>query len=95
MLTSDVCIGYPCFLHLVETPYILACDASSRAFGVTLYQKQNGVERPIFFSTKATSKYEAKYSATNLELACLVWVLTIHDSLLRIAPFRIRVDNVA
>lgn len=56
-------------------PFVLHVDGSRKGFGAALYQKQDGRLRPILFLSKALTKSETRYWATELETGALVWAL--------------------
>ena len=49
----------------VKEPFILYADASLTAMGAVLVQVQDGKERAIYYASKALSKAQTKFSATN------------------------------
>jgi hypothetical protein len=62
-------LAYPNF----ELPFILTTDASKVAVAVILSQVQDGVERPIAYSSRQLNKAEQAYSATEAEMLAFVW----------------------
>ena len=65
-------LAYPDF----TLPFLLKTDASKKGLGAILYQKQDGVLRPICFASRALKPSEANYPAHKLEFLCLVWSVT-------------------
>ena len=64
ILGTEPLLIYPDFTQ----PFIVACDASTKALGATLSQMYNGEERPIAYCSRQLNSAETKYSVTELEL---------------------------
>jgi hypothetical protein len=60
---------YPDFTQ----PFIVACDASTKAIGAVLSQLKNGEERPIAYCSRQLNPAESKYSVTELELLAFIF----------------------
>ena len=60
---------YPDFTQ----PFIVACDASTKAVGAVLSQLNDGEENPIACCSRQLSLAESKYSVTALELLGLIF----------------------
>jgi hypothetical protein len=73
--------------------FILKTDASSLGFGATLAQMMEGVERPIAYASKRTSKTEANYGSSQLEIAAVCWGIEHFRHYLIGAPFRLITDH--
>jgi hypothetical protein len=64
ILSTEPLLIYPEF----SQPFIVACDASTKAVGAVLSQMRNGEERPIAYCSRQLNSAESKYSVTELEL---------------------------
>ena len=75
-------------------PYELHTDASAAGLGAALYQKQNGVLRPVAYASRSLSVSESRYPAHKLEFLALKWATCdkFHDFLYG-AKFRVITDN--
>ena len=60
---------YPDF----SQPFIVACDASTKAIGAVLSQLQNGQERPVAYCSRQLNPTETRYSVTELELLAFLF----------------------
>ena len=60
---------YPDFTQ----PFIVACDASTKAIGAVLSQLRDREERPIAYCSRQLNSAETKYSVTELELLALIF----------------------
>jgi hypothetical protein len=93
ILTSEPILGYPRFDDLEQNQFKVICDARRHGFGACLKQRQpDGTEKILEY---ATSKHEKLGGATDLELGCLVQAIRWFESLMRLAPFVVRVDHLA
>jgi hypothetical protein len=54
-------------------PFVVACDASTKAVGAMLSQRRNGEERPIAYTSRQLNPAESKYSVTELELLAFLF----------------------
>jgi hypothetical protein len=70
ILSTEPLLIYPDF----SQPFIVACDASTKAVGAVLSQMRNGEERPIAYCSRQLNSAESKYSVTELELLALIFV---------------------
>ena len=69
ILSTEPLLIYPDFTQ----PFIVACDASTKAVGAVLSQMRNGEERPIAYCSRQLNSAETKYSVTELELLALIF----------------------
>jgi hypothetical protein len=53
-------------------PYIMHKDASGSGLASVLYEQQDGILKPIMFSSQKLNKHEKNYSATEREMAAIV-----------------------
>ena len=88
-------LGFPDFNS--SEPFILDTDFSvdNRAIGGTLSQVQEGVERPLAFSSVKMSPAQANYSPHKGELAGVVCMIQKYKWYLWGRCFRLRVDAAA
>lgn len=63
ILSSPPILAYPDF----TLPFELHTDASTKALGAVLYQKQDNQKRVIAYASRALTKSERNYSAFKLE----------------------------
>jgi hypothetical protein len=64
----------PVLAHFdVTADTFISADASSVALGACLYQRKDGVERPIAFASRVLSPSERKYSASEREALAALW----------------------
>jgi transposase InsO family protein len=71
VLSTDVILAYPDF----GRPFRLETDASSYGLGAILAQEVNGDWRPVAYASRALSKAEQNYSATECECLAIVWAI--------------------
>jgi hypothetical protein len=96
ILTSEPILGYPRFDNLEHNYFIVICDGSRSGFGACLMQRQpDGTEKILEYRARATNKHEKLGGATDLELGCFIQAIRWFESLLRLAPFVVRVDHLA
>jgi hypothetical protein len=69
ILSTEPLLIYPDFFQ----PFIVACDASTKAIGAVLSQLKNGEERPIAYCSRQLNPAESKYSVTELELLAFIF----------------------
>ncbi|KAL0161729.1 hypothetical protein M9458_045454, partial [Cirrhinus mrigala] len=74
---------------------MVTCDASAMAIGAVLSQEQNGVERPIAFTSRALSPTEQRYSVGEREALACVWSCERWHLYLYGRPFTLRTDQHA
>ena len=68
-LSTEPLLIYPDF----SQPFIVACDASTKAIGAVLSQVRNGEERPVAYCSRQLNAAESKYSVTELELLAFLF----------------------
>ena len=76
-LAEDVSLAFPETSQDAK-PLQLYVDASDYALGATLMQEQQGVKRPISFTSKLFSKAELRYSSYDKEILALVRGIAAH-----------------
>ena len=69
ILATEPLLLYPDF----SQPFIVACDASTKALGAILSKMYNGEERPIAYCSRQLNSAETKYSVTELELLAFLF----------------------
>ena len=55
--------------------FILQMDASSLRLGAVLCQMVDGKDHPIAYASKRTSRTEANYRSSQLEILAVVWAV--------------------
>ena len=90
-LTSAPILTYPREGH----PFILDTDASNKAVGAVLSQKQEGHERVIAYMSKTMNKHETSYCTTRKELLAVVTAMKTFHSYLYGQQVLLRTDNAA
>ena len=88
---SERVLAYPDF----NSQFILTTDASKVAVAAILSQVQNGVERPIAFSSRQMNKAESNYSASEAEILSVIWATRQFRCYLYGKRFLIRTDHSA
>jgi len=68
-LCSAPVLAYPNF----RFPFILTTDASKKAVDTILSDVQDGVERPIAYTSRQMNTAEQRYPASESEILLLVW----------------------
>jgi transposase InsO family protein len=68
-LSTEPLLIYPDF----SQPFIVACDASTKAVGAVLSQMRDGAERPVAYCSRQLNNAESKYSTTELELLAFLF----------------------
>jgi len=68
-LSTEPLLIYPDFTQ----PFIVACDASTKAIGAVLSQIREGEERPVAYCSRQLNAAESKYSVTELELLAFLF----------------------
>jgi hypothetical protein len=64
VLSQEPLLIYPHFTQ----PFIVACDASTKAVGAILSETRDGEERPVAYCSPQLNSAETKYCVTELEL---------------------------
>jgi hypothetical protein len=68
-LSMEPLLIYPDF----SKPFIVACDASTKAVGAVLSQIREGEERPVAYCSRQLNSAESKYSVKDLELLAFLF----------------------
>ena len=63
-LSTEPLLIYPDFTQ----PFIVACDASTKAIGAVLSQLKERQGKPVAYCSRQINLAESKYSTTELEL---------------------------
>ena len=79
----------------LNLPFILTADMSQVGLGAVLSQVQNGIERPIAYTSRQLNKAEAPYSALEVEALAVVWVTTYFRCYLYCIKFLVRTHHAA
>ena len=79
----------------VKEPFLVYTDASLTAMGAVLAQVQDGKERAFCYASKAFSKSQTNYSATNWELLAIVTFTRHFKHYLLERKFKIVTDHHA
>jgi len=69
ILSTEPLLIYPDF----SQPFVVACDASTKATGAVLSQQRNGEEKPIAYCSRQLNPAESKYSVTELKLLAFLF----------------------
>jgi transposase InsO family protein len=69
ILSTEPLLIYPDF----SQPFIVACDASTKAVGAILSQLHEGKEKPVAYCSRQLNSAESKYSTTELELLAFLF----------------------
>lgn len=92
LLTSDPILRYPDF----EKPFIIETDASDFALGAVLSQKfEDSKEHPIAYASRTLNDTECNWSATEKELAAIVWAVKHFRPYIYGTKFQLRTDHKA
>ena len=70
-MSTEPLLIYPDF----KQPFIVACDASTKAIGAVLSQLREGEERPVAYCSRQLNSSESKYSVTELELLAFLFAV--------------------
>ena len=70
-MSTEPLLIYPDF----KQPFIVACDASTKAIGAVLSQLRDGEERPVAYCSRQLNSAESKYSVTELELLAFLFAV--------------------
>ena len=73
--------------------FILQTDASSLGLGAVLCQIVDGKDRPIAYASKRTSRTEANYGSSQLEILAVVWAVEHFRHYLAGKPFTLIADH--
>jgi hypothetical protein len=79
----------------LNSPFILMADLSQVELGAVLSQVQNGIERPIAYTSRRPDKAEAPYSALEVEALAVVWVSKYFRCYLYCIKFLVRTHHAA
>lgn len=92
MVVSDPILRYPYF----ENRFILETDASDFALGAVLSQKfEDSKEHPIAYASRTLNDTECNWSATEKELAAIVWAVKHFRPYIYGTKFLLRTDHKA
>ena len=69
ILSKELLLIYPDF----SKPFIVACDASTKAVGAVLSQVRNGDETPVVYCSRQLNSAESEYSVTELEILAFLF----------------------
>jgi hypothetical protein len=69
ILSTEPLLIYPDF----SQPFIVACDASTKAIGAVLPQRCNENKHPIAYTSQQLNSVVSKYSVTELELLAFLF----------------------
>jgi transposase InsO family protein len=75
--------------------FVLDTDASDRAIGAVLSQKQEGVEKVIAYASRSLDRREQNYCVTRKELLAVVYFLRYFKQYLLGRSFVVRTDHAA
>ena len=90
-LSTEQLLIYPDFTQ----PFIVACDASTKAIGAVLSQLKEGQERPVTYCSRRLNSAESKYSVTELELLAFLFAVKQFRSYLYGRKFVVHTDHRA
>jgi hypothetical protein len=90
LITAPV-LAYPDF----KFPFVLTTDASSVAVAAVQSQVQDGIEKPIAYTSRQVNKSEKAYSASELEMLARVWATKYFRCYLYGSRFVVRTDHPA
>jgi hypothetical protein len=76
-------------------PFVVACDASTKAIGAVLSQQRNGKERPIAYCSRQLNPAESKYSVTELQLLAFLFATKQFRCYLYGRSFTVHTDHSA
>ena len=74
---------------------ILTTDASGVGLGAMLSQKQDGVEKPVYFISRQLKANEKKFSSSEMETLAVIWAVERFHQYLCGRHFEIRTDHSA
>jgi hypothetical protein len=90
-LSTEPLLIYPDF----SQPFIVACDASTKAVGAVLSQVRNGEERPVAYCSRQLNTADSKYSVTELELLAFLFATKQFRCYLYGRKFTVHTDHRA
>ena len=90
-LSQEPLLIYPDF----SQPFIVACDASTKAVGAILSQVKDGAERPVAYCSRQLNSAESKYSITELELLAVIFAVKQFRCYLYGRQFKVYTDHRA
>jgi hypothetical protein len=90
-LSNTPVLAFPDF----KVPFILTTDATTVGKGAVLSQVQEGIEKPISFTSQQLNKAERAYSASKLETLAVVWATKCYRCYLFGKRFLVRTDHAA
>ena len=90
-LSQEPLLIYPNF----SQPFIVACDASTKAVGAILSQVKDGEERPVAYCSRQLNSAESRYSITELELLALIFAVKQFRCYLYGRQFKVYTDHRA
>jgi RNase H-like domain found in reverse transcriptase/Reverse transcriptase (RNA-dependent DNA polymerase) len=73
--------------------FILKTDASALGFGAVLSQMVDKTERPIAYASRRTTRTEANYGSSQMEIAAALYGIEHFKHYLEGAPFRLVTDH--
>lgn len=76
-----------------EKPFVVHCDASAYGLGGMLSQDINGREHPIAYVSRALSKAEQNYSATEREALAVIFAVEKFQAYLGSRKFKVVTDH--
>jgi hypothetical protein len=91
-LVEEVILAYPDYSENADK-LELYVDASGTGAGGCLMQKQNGIYKPIGFSSMTFSDAQRRYSTTERELVAIRWGVKTFRSFLFGVPFILFTDH--
>jgi hypothetical protein len=91
ILSQEPLLIYPDFTQ----PFIVACDASTKAVGAILSQIKDGEDRPVAYCSRQLNSAETKYSITELELLALIFAVKQFRCYLYGRQFKVYTDHRA
>ena len=93
-ISSAPVLAHPDFGRMDQ--FIISTDASKEGIGAVLSQiGSDGIERPIFISSRATSSTESRYAPTALECLAVVYYIEVFKFYVAGSRFTVRTDHRA
>ena len=90
-MNTEPLIIYPDF----SQPFVVACDASTKAIGAVLSQLRDREERPIAYCSRQLNSAQSKYSVTELELLAFLFATEQFRCYLYGRKFTVHTDHRA